>query len=108
MLRWVVLALSVSSAVFFLIRQRYKVKWFRIFTETKITSTGEVYNYYGERLNKIEDEGSLHEIRKKQCSRYLVLELLILLICPLPYGDWTVTATYYLRKPGKPKGNEEI
>ena len=89
------LVLSLASVFCYFMRQRYKDKWFRIFTENKRGTSGTAYNYYGERVTKDEAQGRF-DVRKNHISRYFVVEVMLLLMCPLPWFEYYVEFPYVL------------
>lgn len=96
--RIVVLAISVASVVCYGFRQYYKNKWFVLFTQSKKQKSGIMYNYYGEKVTKCQHDHSRFDVRKNHCSRFFLLEVLILLLCPIPYWDFYVSIDYYRGK----------
>lgn len=95
--RWIVVGLSFASIIAYMFRRYYKEKWFRIFSAKKKTKGGTLINTYGERVYNTTKRNDLGFDRRR-CSKMVAIDLLVLLVCPVPMFETIISHVYKIDK----------
>jgi hypothetical protein len=86
MIRLIIMITTLLAIGCLVTRHYYKVVWLnKYFMQDSETH---IYFQYQEVMQKNQNDLAIKQ--KKLLSRSLVLEILILMVCPIPYIDWYV------------------
>jgi len=90
--RLLIFITSLLGVACLFIRQHYKNEWFRLSKNQGIDSQN-IFSFYS-----IQDQmtGNMKDYNNRRCSKFFIFELLILLICPIPFYETYIKINYFV------------
>lgn len=83
MVRLIILAASILSVICVILRHRYKIEWLNNYFPSD--SETHIFYYYHEIIAGADKD--IKANKKRYLTKWFIAEILVLLICPIPYFD---------------------
>ena len=83
MVRLIILATSILSVLCVILRHRYKIEWLNNYFPSE--SETHIFYFYHEIIAGAEND--IKENKKRYITKSFIMEILVLMLCPIPYFD---------------------